>query len=200
MASLKQNRYLRMQPKRTWSLLACRRTGSDGSRWLANGEQPFEGAGDWNEHWQVFHTRWATHFLKVGMDPCRERPGDVAEPWLWPDSRLSVSKANIPSGSSGTSRYSPLLHIPPRLSIDWHLISMVMLVWRSQGERLEYDRRTMQIEIHVQSSRELLYLQKKTAWPIKIVATTLICFHQNSHINVEFSLRKYLMEQNSSAF
>lgn len=56
-----------------------------------------------------------THFLNVGMDPCKDRPADVPEPWLCPDSKLSVSKANIPSRSSGTSRYSPSLHTAPKL-------------------------------------------------------------------------------------
>lgn len=70
----------------------------------------------------------ATHFLNVGMDPCKDFPGDVPDPWLCPDNKLSVSKANIPSRSSGTSRNSPSLHTVPKLSIDWYLISMVTQV------------------------------------------------------------------------
>ena len=62
------------------------------------------------------------------MDPCKDRPGDVPEPWLCPDSKLSVSKANIPSRSSGTSRNSPSLHTPTVPSIGWYLISMLTLV------------------------------------------------------------------------
>lgn len=76
----------------------------------------------------IFKTTVLTYFLNVGMDPCRDRPGDVPEPRLCPDSRLSVSKVNIPSGSLGMSRNSPSFHTVPKLSIDLYLISMVTLV------------------------------------------------------------------------
>lgn len=85
---------------------------------------------------QIAAVAW-THFLNVGMDPCKDLPGDVPEPWLCPDSKLSVSKANIPSRSSGTSRNSPSLHDALKLSIDWYLISMVTLVCNQNKKRCE---------------------------------------------------------------
>lgn len=153
--------------------------------WPLEGKQPLEEKETEMTIGRCARGCCATHFLKVGMDPCRERPGDVVEPWLWPDSRLSVSKANIPSGSSGTSRYSPLLHGPPRLSIDWHLISMVMLVWRTQGSVWNEIG-----EIHIQGSRawliitQIIVLAEKTVWLIKIVATTSICYRLSVLIKI----------------
>lgn len=84
----------------------------------------------------IFKNIVLTYFRNVGMDPCKDRPGDVPDPRLCPDSRLSVSKENIPSRSSGMSRNSPSLHTVPKLSMDWYLISMVTLVCAQN--RLDY--------------------------------------------------------------
>lgn len=68
------------------------------------------------------------------MDPCNDRFADAPEPRLCPDSKLSVSNVNMPSRSSGTSRFSPWLHRAAVPSIGWYLISMVTLVWNPEKE------------------------------------------------------------------
>lgn len=70
----------------------------------------------------------STHFLKVGI-PWMDRPGDTPDPWLCPESRLSVSNWNVPSGSPGMSRNSPSLQTPTVPSMVVYLMCMVIVVW-----------------------------------------------------------------------
>ena len=78
----------------------------------------------------------STHFLKVGI-PWMDRPGDTPDPdpWLCPESRLSVSNWNVPSGSPGTSRNSPSLHTPTVPSMVVYLMSTVTLVWNGIADQ-----------------------------------------------------------------
>ena len=105
----------------------------------------------------------STHLRKVGMEPWRERLADIPELWLWPDSRLSVSKEKVPS--SGTSRNSPSLHMPAEPSSVWYLISMVTLVCSHNNNDMNTDLEDDQVNQRFRP-RVLKDLQQQQSMPI----------------------------------
>lgn len=83
---------------------------------------------------------WFTHYLLklLSVDCWLDLPTDPSVLCRWPERRLSVSRGYLPSPSEwtlGVSRNSLSFHVPTVPSRAWYLISMEMLVCKTQRRK-----------------------------------------------------------------